>query len=320
MNATRPPQSVCPQCHAPFPATVDVPYPNHAALEGLVWCRQCTLVSLLPLQSQAEIEALYDGHGNWELLAPEEVAVPNRRRRKAIEARHGAQPGTIYDIGASHGAFLAEMQAHGWEVSGLEPAAEDARVTSERLGRPIDVMFFGPDTTPPGQYDVVTCWDVLEHMRDPAACLATMMRFVKPGGLLIIAIPHIDGVPAKRLKDRWRYIVPPYHIHFFPETWLREQAATLDAELLAIDGFAKVHAWAEALVPRAMQQKVSAAMPNRMNANEAAPRRSGVRAAARKLARRAVLQINQTPVPLPAADLIDVTFRVGQSHQSVAPR
>lgn len=311
----------CPQCATPFGSALRVPYPEDPRFDGLAECPGCALVTLLPQQTPEQIASIYEGHGNWKLLSDAELRVPNERRRARIEALHGGAPGSVYDVGVSHGAFLETMQRAGWTVGGLEPAPNDAEHTMKRLGISLDVGFFGPDTTFEAQHDVVTCWDVLEHMLDPADCLRAMLRGVRPGGLLVFAIPHIDGAPARMLGERWRYTVPPQHIHFFPMRWLERQAAANECDIVAVDGFAKVHAWAQAAIPRTWVDPLIRAMPHQDTIDEA-PDAASTRAnakhaslvqratgVAKQVGRRAILEINQRRVPLAAADLIDVIVR-----------
>jgi SAM-dependent methyltransferase len=213
----------------------------------------------------------------------------------------------VFDVGASHGAFLAELGSHRWRIGGIEPAESDAAHATERLGVPIEVGFFGSRYRSDRTWTVVTCWDVLEHTTEPADFLAALFELVEPGGLLAFSVPHIDGLPARVLGARWRYAMPPFHLHFFPVPWIEAQACVLGADVADISGFAKVHAWTEGLAPRKQRGRVISAMPHRTRGDQSASRtasRVGVR-----LLRRAVLNVNQTPCPLLVADLLEVILR-----------
>ena len=300
----------CPECGVNHPATLALRYPPSAAFSGLARCTECDLVSLVPVQSAEEVAALYTNDSNWAWLSQGEASVPNRRRRATIERIQGSS-GSVFDIGASAGAFLTEMHAHGWEVGGLVPSEQGARAIESRLGGEIQVALFGPDSAPSRDWDAVTCWDVLEHMKDPAACLASMIRYTRVGGQVVFSVPHIDGAPARVLGNRWRYLMAPYHIHFYSLDWIRRHAEANGAEVVNIHGFAKVHAWVQASLPAISRGKFSSALPARDASPNGAPPPLGarLRASAGRLARRAILTVNQTSVPLRAADLIEVTLR-----------
>jgi 2-polyprenyl-3-methyl-5-hydroxy-6-metoxy-1,4-benzoquinol methylase len=71
-------------------------------------------------------------------------------------------------------------------------------------------------------YDVVLCSHTLEHIPDCRKALAELMRVIRPGGLLIIAVPN-EGCLMARLRN---YILQPSisqttdHVHFFTEETL----------------------------------------------------------------------------------------------------
>jgi SAM-dependent methyltransferase len=58
-----------------------------------------------------------------------------------------------------------------------------------------------------GAYDVGVSFGVAEHFDDTAECLAAFRRYLKPGGLLITAIPNLSGVigTLQKLLDREVY-------------------------------------------------------------------------------------------------------------------
>ena len=302
--------TTCPECGADHPATLALEYPADAAFSGLARCAECDLVSLVPIQTEAEVAALYTNDASWSWFSPGEASVPARRRCASIEGSLGST-GSVFDVGADAGAFLTEMNANGWSVGGLGPSQEAATAIEARLGGHIDVGLFGPDSVPSRSWDVVTCWDVLEHMQNPAACLAAMIRYVRVGGQVVFAVPHIDGGPAKLLGSRWRYLMAPYHVHFFSLDWIARHAAANGAEVVKIDGFAKVHAWMQAALPRSARGGFGKILPSQHAADAQARPTVAARARknVRKAVRHAILAVNQTPVPLPAADLIEVTLR-----------
>lgn len=53
---------------------------------------------------------------------------------------------------------------------------------------------------PEGRYDLVICWDVLEHLERPAAAVERLLRAVRPGGLVLLAMPNYHSLEAKITK------------------------------------------------------------------------------------------------------------------------
>ena len=81
---------------------------------------------------------------------------------------------------------------------------------------------------PDASFDVLTLFEVLEHLRDPGAVLAEARRILKPGGLLAVQVPNdLDAYRAwlSRSDNRW-WVIPPLHLFYF--TRLRSGVAGID--------------------------------------------------------------------------------------------
>ncbi|TVQ96739.1 MAG: class I SAM-dependent methyltransferase [Deltaproteobacteria bacterium] len=312
----------CPQCGSTLPAEPLLPDPG-GRFDGHFACASCGLVSLMPVQTPDEIAALYTTKGNVELLAAEEARVPIERRLDRIAALVGPPDGRLLvEIGAGRGDFLAAAQERGWRVAGIEPASSGVEAARHRFGIDLERGIFTPDSTLPEPADVLCAWDVLEHCLEPHRILEAMLRAVRPGGLVLLAVPHVEGLPARLLRSRWRYRMVPKHVHFFPRRWFDDQAARHGAAVVDVQPFLKAHAAVQALVPtraarrvRRLMKAASHVSPDRSPAARAPsePSPEPVRLAdmppARRAVRQLVLRINQRPVPLAVADLIDVALR-----------
>lgn len=281
-----------------------------ASLEA---CPRCGLVSLSPLPTPTEIEAFYGQTGNWKILEDSRARRLTGRRLKQA-ARLGVSAGNLYEIGVSRGDFLACAQQRGFKCSGVEPAPLDAQEAQSR-GLDVKGLFFGPDHRGQGDQDLVVLWDVLEHCFQPADVLAAAGSHVRPGALLAIAIPNIEGIGARVFKHRWRYRMSPMHLHFFSRRWLCLWAEEHGFEIVAIDGFAKVQSLVNGLFPTHWQKRVfkNMAVANTTGPDtDVMPSRT-LRRAARQLVRETVFRINQARVPLALSDLIEVWFRRSSS-------
>src|SRR5439155_3001922 len=117
-----------------------------------------------------------------------------RRRLAQVTAR--AATGRLLDVGCGDGLFLAIAGRAGWSVEGIEFSPEGARRATHRLGRPIAVGDLARDTALAGPFDVITLWHVLEHLPDPATALRAARARLRPGGLLVAAVPNLDNLPT----------------------------------------------------------------------------------------------------------------------------
>ncbi len=119
--------------------------------------------------------------------------------------------GTLLDIGAGTGDFLAFAKQKGWDVKGVEPN-DQAKKLAKKKG--IDLE---PETKSytAQQFDVITMWHVLEHVPDLQFQIKELKRLLKAGGYLIIAVPNFKSYDAAYYKSFWAaYDVPRHLWHF----------------------------------------------------------------------------------------------------------
>ena len=78
-----------------------------------------------------------------------------------------------------------------------------------------------------GSFDLVTLWDVVEHVPDPQDLLAKVHRLLKPNGTLILETQNVDSSFAGLLGRRWQHYKHEEHLyHFNPDTIRRLLSAS----------------------------------------------------------------------------------------------
>lgn len=99
----------------------------------------------------------------------------------------------ILDVGSGTGA-MPEMLTRFGEVVGVEPSPLAAEVARERLGQRVDLRQGEvPGALRPGErFDVLTLFDVLEHLDDPVATLTSLRRFLEPGATVLVTVPAYE--------------------------------------------------------------------------------------------------------------------------------
>lgn len=126
--------------------------------------------------------------------------------------------GRYLDVGCGSGGALGVAQALGWQVAGVEvdeAAARKARRFSARVhaGDLLGAPF------PPGEFDVVSAFHVLEHVPDPVAAVRRMLEWLDPDGVLILEVPNAGGLGARLFGRAWSGLELPRHLsHFTPAT------------------------------------------------------------------------------------------------------
>jgi 2-polyprenyl-3-methyl-5-hydroxy-6-metoxy-1,4-benzoquinol methylase len=198
---------------------------------SVVTCTSCGLTYVTPrLAENALLEHVYDeaywtsdaaktrGYTDYRSDAP--LYLRTYRRRLGVIRRHFSRPGRVLDVGCAAGYFLAVMQEEGWDVTGLEPSAPILEQAAARIGAEnVRTGLLNESGLEPRSFDLVTLWDVLEHMPDPVAALAEARELLAPGGKLLIETQNVDSLAAKVLGRRWQHYKHAEHIyHFNPST------------------------------------------------------------------------------------------------------
>jgi SAM-dependent methyltransferase len=172
-------------------------------------------------------------------------------RRKALllgEARAGER---VLDLGCGAGAFLTVLRDAGADPVGAEiaeAAVERARATG------VEVRLIEPDGTLPfghGEFDLVWCSEVLEHIPDVAAALHEVRRVLKRDGRLLLTVPYHSRLRAAGIAlTRFETHFDPLgqHVRFFTR---RSLAATLEATGFEPSGSRRA---GELLVARAIRR------------------------------------------------------------------
>lgn len=138
----------------------------------------------------------------------------------------------IFDVGAATGYFLDLARAEGWQTAGIEISDFAVQAALKRGHQVVSGDFAVYRST--DKADVVTLWDVLEHVKNPPAYLAAAADLLVPGGLLAINTVNITSCWARLLGRRWQLIVPPEHLFYFSSRQLQLLIATAGFKIIKI--------------------------------------------------------------------------------------
>jgi len=201
-------------------------------------CRSCDGSWRSNMYSTGDITAMYTGdeysQNPYFSYNVEEFKEAARGRYanyigalSAIASR--VKAGTLLDVGCGSGAFLNLAQQRGWDVSGIELSPELSEVSRRIVKGDVINAAFESVTLPDESYDVVTMWDIIEHVLDPVFCLKKVERLLKPGGMALFCTPDENSLLARAGLLLYRLsggalsypamaLHPTYHTYFFSRT------------------------------------------------------------------------------------------------------
>jgi 2-polyprenyl-3-methyl-5-hydroxy-6-metoxy-1,4-benzoquinol methylase len=145
--------------------------------------------------------------------------------------REYVSTGRLVEVGASAGFFVHLAKTAGFDVTAIEMDPRCCTHLREVVG--VKVVESDDPVTALGALngaDAVTLWHVLEHVDQPAALLAAAAEALVPGGLLVVATPHLGSLQFRMLGRRWPHIDAPRHLALVPLGALEERTAELGLE------------------------------------------------------------------------------------------
>lgn len=137
----------------------------------------------------------------------------------------------LVDVGCGTGGFLdLARRRHGARCSGVEL---DPALAARAGRRGLDVTTGDFGHGPQGEFDVVTMFQVLEHLPDPRAALSRAFSLLRPGGVLCVEVPIADCLARPIFGPYWFPLLPPYHRHICTRRSLRAMAPPEAREVAA---------------------------------------------------------------------------------------
>ncbi len=161
------------------------------------------------VQSTGELEGLLHNYYKQAPLDLVYIKDVVGRKKTAREVLKYVQGKTLLDFGCNTGIFLDQARTLGYDVTGVE-ASSVARAYAKQNYN-LDIV----EAIPEGkQYDVITIFDVLEHVSEPKALVQTLSSKLTPGGAIVITAPDIGSPTARLMGKRWHALVPGHLTYF----------------------------------------------------------------------------------------------------------
>ncbi len=250
----------------------------------LVRCDACDLLYATPVPEAGALATAYESaafdSGEESGQAARTYITHVLRAARKLPDRIGA-----LDIGTGDGAFLEQLLENGFTgVVGVEPSDAPIRAAKENIRPLIHKGIFVERVFQPASFSLITCFQTMEHLPDPAATCAAAFRLLKPGGAFAVACHNHRAFSAKLLGMR-SPIFDIEHLQLFSRrgvTRLLEGAGFKEVDVHTVVNTYPAHYWIKLLPLPAKAKLISL-----------------LKAAG----------IGHIPVPLPAGNLFAVGFK-----------
>lgn len=181
---------------------------------AVVACRQCSFQFIPPYyRKQIRYEQYKNRQVSDAVRAGNNWIKVQRHKLRFQFIRKYIRSGKLFDLGAGWGHFLLAGKELGYDIYGIEISEEPYLYCVNDLKLPVDhIDFFKMDESK--KFDLITMWDVLEHIDDANSFLHKCSALTAPGGFLFLQVPQIDSYFAKRHKDKWK-MMGLDHVNYF---------------------------------------------------------------------------------------------------------
>lgn len=218
MKEKNEPLVYCPICESPTKAKI-IFRKNRFEIYS---CPSCLLKFVYPQPAIDELHKIYSKEyflrGNkYSQTTDIQTDTPEYQNdlKKINLVKKYKSDGRILDVGCALGGFLHLAKQEGYSVSGVEVSESSANHASKRLGVEVHCCDLLSAKLPSGHYDIITMWDVIEHLKSPHDTLSEINRLLGPNGILIFSTGDAGSFLAKLTGKYWHLMTPPEHLFFY---------------------------------------------------------------------------------------------------------
>ncbi|MDR1487974.1 MAG: class I SAM-dependent methyltransferase [Deltaproteobacteria bacterium] len=202
----------CPVCSSP-------PGPGLFVKDGFrhVRCPQCDLIYVSLILREDLMIKFWREELSWRqvLMSAPQVELDSKKYDYGLDLVSAHVPNRkVLDIGTGTGAFLKTAVARGWDATGLELNVESVENLLKEgmriIVKPLEISDLSSHS-----FDLVTLWEVLEHLADPALVLAQARRLLTRQGLLLILVPNSGSLVTRVLHEKSNTFGGHSHLNHF---------------------------------------------------------------------------------------------------------
>ena len=197
----------------------------------LCQCKACNFVFSRRIPTSEELNAHYEGYGRADYLSPITIKRYHELLDKMEKYR---KTNRLLDVGCGIGYFLEVAKERGWEVYGTE-FTDKAVEICEAKGINMQQGVLDPKHYDAESFDVITSFEVIEHINNPQPELANFHSLLRKGGLVYATTPNFNSLLRYRLKGAYNNICYPEHLSYYTPATLKKVFNSAGFKALSIE-------------------------------------------------------------------------------------
>lgn len=178
-------------------------------------CLDCGFVFSSQIPTEEELSKHYEGYGRNDYLSPVTI---KRYHELLDDFEPYRKNNKILDVGCGIGYFLEVAKARGWNVYGTEYTDKAIEICNSK-GIKMTKGKLNSKDFQAEEFDIITSFEVLEHINNPIEELTHFNQILRKGGLVYLTTPNFNSLLRYRLKENYDVICYPEHLSYYtPKT------------------------------------------------------------------------------------------------------
>lgn len=177
----------------------------------LLKCNNCNFVFNAKKPTKVELLHHYNEYTRDDYLPPLTI---KRYNELLDEMEKYRKTNNILDVGSGMGYFLEQAKLRGWNVYGTE-FTDEAIAICEKKGVNMKQGVLNKEWYEKEFFDVITSFEVIEHINNPKEELYNIREILRTGGLFYCTTPNFNSFSRLYLKNKWNNILYPEHLSYY---------------------------------------------------------------------------------------------------------
>lgn len=178
---------------------------------NMLQCNDCNFVFAKKVPSIEELIKHYEGYGRNDYLSPITV---KRYHQILDQFEPFRKTNNIIDIGCGIGYFAEVAKERGWNVYGTE-FTDEAIAICKKKGINMQQGKVNPSHYPNEHFDMITSFEVIEHINNPLEEIEIFFKILRPGGGVYLTTPNFNSISRLLSGPDWTVVGYPEHLSYY---------------------------------------------------------------------------------------------------------